>query len=204
MFPRFRPTLAVALVFLTVGHAVAQIADAERYIRLGTRLPELPPGRGGQLRVTAPPEWCRDSNHLLEVRLFPTVVIMQPVVRIPAGPSACDWTFEGLPAGVYGAVIQVQRDERIVATGHGTVWKGAATLMPLSAQTEIEGRLTAREPLSARLRLQFTPSGSFGEWNRWDATVSSDGSYHVTLGDVETNTRVCIRAEANGSSCRQV
>ena len=45
------------------------IPDADRYIKLGTRLPELPPGEGGELRVVAPKEWCRDATYILEVRL---------------------------------------------------------------------------------------------------------------------------------------
>ena len=44
-------------IFVCTGLAISAgqygILEADRYIKLGTRLPELPPGEGGELRVVA-------------------------------------------------------------------------------------------------------------------------------------------------------
>ena len=187
------------LVCLMAGRAAAQpvIPDEDRYIKLGTRLPELRPGEGGELRVVAPQEWCRDTTYVLEVRLTvrtpPTG--QMPVARVAAGPSDCAWRFENVPAGLYEAVVLTPREERIVANGRALVSKGAATLLQVeSAETEVEGWLTSHEALPSPLRLQFQLP-----YNRWTARVAADGSYHVTLGDVGERSSVAIWAEADGS-----
>ncbi len=154
-------------------------------------------GEGGELRVVAPQEWCRDTTYVLEVRLTvrtpPTG--QMPVARVAAGPSDCAWRFENVPAGLYEAVVLTPREERIVANGRALVSKGAATLLQVeSAETEVEGWLTSHESLPSPLRLQFQLP-----YNRWTARVAADGSYHVTLGDVGERSSVAIWAEADGS-----
>jgi len=180
------------------GRAVAQpvIPEEDRYIKLGTRLPELPPGEGGELRVVAPKEWCRDATYILEVRLStPQSGSVMPVARVAAGPSDCAWGFERMPVGFYEALVLTPRDERIVANGRALVSRGAATLLQVeSADTEVEGRLTSQEALPSPLRLTFQLP-----YNRWTTSVAADGSYHVTLGDVGQSTTIVIRAEPDGS-----
>jgi hypothetical protein len=177
-----------------VGRVAAQavIPEADRYIKLGTRVPELPPGEGGELRVVAEPQWCRDTTYVLEVRLLSTTGFM-PVVRLSAGPSDCTWLFESMPVGRYEALILTPREERIVANGHGSLSQGATTLvMAESAQTEIEGRVTSQQVLPSPLRLKF----SLPDGKSWTADVSADGSYRVALSDIGERTSVAIWAEA--------
>ena len=186
------------LVCLAAGRVAAQpvIPDADRYIKLGTRLPELPPGKGGDLRVVAPQEWCRDTTYVLEVRLVRTAQSssQMPVARLVAGPSDCAWLFERMPVGLYEALILTPREERIVANGRALLSRAATTLLRVeSAGTEVEGWLTSQNALPSPLRLQFQLP-----YNRWTAHVAADGSYHVTLGDVGEPTTVAIWAEADG------
>lgn len=106
------------MVCAGAGRVSAQevIPEADRYIKLGTRIPEVAPGEGGELRVVAEPHWCRNASHVLEVRALSTAGVM-PVVRLPAGPGNCEWLFERMPIGRYQALIVTAADERIVATG---------------------------------------------------------------------------------------
>jgi hypothetical protein len=172
------------------------ILDADRYIKIGTRIPELPAGEGGELHIDAPHELCRDAKYLLDVRFFSDdPPQMMPVVRLTAGPSACTWVFERMPVGRYEALMLLPRDERIVATGRGSLSTGTTTVLTLEpAETEVEGRLTSAEPLPSPLRLKFAVHGR----NNWMARVAPDGSYHVTLGDVEEGTLLTILAEPDG------
>jgi hypothetical protein len=181
-------------VLSAAGQSV--ILDADRYIKTGTRIPELPAGEGGELRIDAPHELCRDPRYLLEVRSFSDhPPLTMPAVRLTAGPSACTWLFERMPVGPYEAVILLPRDERIVATGRGSLSTGMTTVITLEpAETEVEGRLTSAESLPSPLRLNFAVHGR----NRWTARVASDGSYHVTLGDVEEGTLLTILADPDG------
>ena len=176
--------------------AQSVILDADRYIKTGTRIPELPPGAGGELQVDATQELCRDAKHLLEVRFFPeNPPAMMPVVRLTAGPSACRWSFERMPVGRYEALILEPHDERIVATGRGALSTGMTTVITLEpAETEVEGRLTSAERLPSPLRLLFAVHNG----HNWIARVAPDGSYHVTLGDVEEGTSLSILAEPDG------
>jgi hypothetical protein len=172
----------------------AVIPEADRYIKLGTRLPELAPGEGGELRVVAEQQWCRDATYVLEVRLL-SASGFKPVVRLPAGPSDCAWLFERMPVGRYDALILAPRNERIVANGQGSLSKGASALLTAkSAQTDIEGRLTSQQALPSPLRLKF----SLPDGKSWGARVSPDGSYRVTLGDTGDRASVAISAEADG------
>src|SRR6185436_7429601 len=154
MFLRVSVACVAVLAGCEVGHAAAQavIPEADRYIKLGTRLPELAPGDGGELHVLAEQQWCRDSGYVFEVRLISRTGI-KPVVRLLAGPSECSWQFAGMPVGLYEALILTPADERIVASGKGSLAKGATTVLTVeSAQTEIEGRLTSAQPLPSPLR----------------------------------------------------
>src|SRR5262245_51292168 len=155
---------------LSALSATAQVADADRFIKLGTRLPLMEPGEGGQVRVRAWPELCKDDRYIVEVRLVvrpgenvPLLNIRSdspgvlPVVRLPAGPSPCDWTFDDLPEGLYSASLQRRGSERVIATAGGTLTRGASLLMTLeSAEATVEGRITLKhgEPPVA-LRLAF-------------------------------------------------
>src|SRR5262245_64258250 len=95
------------LMSFIAGRAAAQpvIPDADRYIKLGTRLPELPPGEGGELRVVAPQQSYRSADYILEVRGYFQPATQMPVVRLPAGPSECAWQFDRMPVGLYEAVV---------------------------------------------------------------------------------------------------
>ena len=183
-------------IVLRAGLATAgqdRIPEPDRYIKLGTRLPDLPPDEGGELRVVADPRWCRDATYMLEVRQY-TEHESRPAVRLVAGPSKCGWTFERLPEGTYDALILTQSEE-ILAVGRGRLSRGSIALITAeSGQTEIEGWITSQKPLPSPLRLKFM-TGS----NPWTASVAADGSYRVRLGDIDERTRLSIFAEADGA-----
>ena len=160
--------------------AQAVIPDADRYIKLGTRIPEVAPGEGGELRVVADRQWCRDASHLLEVRALSATRTM-PVVRLLAGPGNCEWLFGRMPIGRYEALILTTGDERIVATGLNTLSRGATALIVVeSAVAEIEGRVMSQQALPSPLRLMFClPDGK-----SWTVPVAPDGSYRVKMSAV--------------------
>ena len=95
-------------------HGQTAIPDADRFIKLGTRIAPLRAGEGGQLTLTAPAALCTDARHLLEVRFFPNPGREMPVVRMFTGPSPCRWDFDAMAAGYYAAIIQEADDGRAV------------------------------------------------------------------------------------------
>src|SRR5262249_5619795 len=140
--------------------AQVPIPEADRYIKLNTRIPELPAGQGGELRVVADQQWCRDAAYTIEVRVTAGAGF-KPVARLSAGPSDCTWTLAGMPAGLYEALVLTSEHEQIVANGRGVLSRGATTLITVeSARTEIEGRLTSSRALPSPLRLEFLIAGS--------------------------------------------
>jgi hypothetical protein len=189
--------LCVAVIAIGVDCSATQIPipEEDRYIKLGTRFPELPPGEGGDVRIVVDQDWCRDAAYILELR----VVLMNthtPVARLATGPSNCTWLLERMPVGQYEALILTAREQRIVTVGHGTLTKGSTMLITLQRmETEIEGRVVSR-PLPSPLRLRFVlPDG-----NSWTTRVAADGGYRVVLGDTGDVVSVAIWAEADGSS----
>jgi hypothetical protein len=183
------------IIFAGAGRVSAQavIPDADRYIKIGTRIPEVAPGEGGELRVVADRQWCGDASHVLEVRALSRTGTM-PVVRLHAGPTNCEWVFGRMPVGQYEALILTTGDERIVASGLNTLSRGATALIVIeSAVAEIEGRVTSQQPLPSPLRLKFVlPDGK-----SWNAPVAADGSYHVKLSTVSERATLAIWAEAD-------
>jgi len=173
--------------------AQAVIPEADRYIKLGTRIPEVAPGEGGDLRVVAEPHWCRDASHVLEVRAL-SVTGFRPVVRLLAGPTNCEWLFERMPIGRYEALIFFFFFERIVATGLNMLSRGATALIVVEpAAAEIEGRVTSQQALPSPLRLKF----SLPDGKSWTAPVAPDGSYRVKMSGVGERTSLAIWAEAD-------
>jgi len=174
--------------------AQAVIPEADRYIKLGTRIPEVAPGEGGDLRIVAEPQWCRDASHVLEVRALSNTGFM-PVVRLPAGPGNCEWLFERMPVSRYEALIVASGDERIVATSGITVLSRGATMLMLaaSAAAEIEGRITSQQALPSPLRLKF----SLPDGKSWTSPVAPDGSYHVKIVGVGERNLLSIWAEGD-------
>ena len=197
-----RPPLTAVCLGLLLNAGVVPatgqgvILDADRYIKIGTRIPELPAGEGGELRIDAPQELCREARYILEVQHLPDEPnVRMPVVRLQAGPSPCTWLFANMPAGRYEVLIQTPREERVVATGRGFLPRGMTAVLTMqTADTEVEGRLTSREPLPSPLRLKFNLRGP----NSWTTPVAPDGRYHVRLGDVGDESVVTIWAEPDG------
>jgi hypothetical protein len=178
------------------GRVFAQevIPEADRYIKLGTRIPEAAPGEGGELRVVAEPHWCRDASNVLEVRALSTTGVMA-VVRLPAGPSNCEWLFERMPIGRYEALIVTAADERIVSRGLNALSRGeTALIVAESGVAEVEGRVTSQQALPSPLRLRF----SLPDGKSWTAPVAPDGSYRVKMSDVSERTLLAIWAEGDG------
>jgi hypothetical protein len=196
MLARMAGGCLCAIVIGSAGLATAgqdRIPEPDRYIKLGTRLPDLPPDESGELRVVADQRWCRDATYMLEVRQY-TEHESRPAVRLIAGPSQCGWTFERMPEGTYDALILTQSEE-ILAVGRARLSRGSIALITAeSGQTEIEGWITSQKPLPSPLRLKFM-TGS----NPWTASVAADGSYRVRLGDIDERTRLWIFAEADGA-----
>jgi hypothetical protein len=173
--------------------AQAVIPEADRYIKLGMRIPKVAPGEGGELRIVAEPQWCRDASHVLEVRALSTTGFM-PVVRLSAGPTNCEWLFERMPIGRYEALILTTGDERIVATGVNMLSRGeTALIVAESSSAEIEGRVTSQQALPSPLRLKF----SLPDGKSWTAPVAPDGSYHVKMVGVGERTLLAIWAEGD-------
>lgn len=187
------------IVCVGAGRVSAQavIPEADRYIKLGTRTPEVAPGEGGELRVVAEPHWCRDASNVLEVRALSTtgsITGYTPVVRLPAGPADCDWLFERMPIGLYEALILTTGDERIVASGVNALSRGTTALIVVeSAVAEVEGRVTSQQVVPSPLRLKF----SFPDGKSWTAPVAPDGSYRVKMGGVGERTLLAIWAEGD-------
>jgi len=174
--------------------AQVPIPETDRYIKLGTRIPEVPAGQGGELRVVADQQWCRDAAYIIEVRLTERSGV-KPVARLSAGPSDCTWKFDGMPVGLYEAMVLTSEHEQIVANGRGILSRGATTLITVeSARTEIEGRLTSSRALPSPLRLNFLVAPS----NSWTTRVAANGTYHVKIGDVRERTSLAVFAEADG------
>jgi hypothetical protein len=191
--------VVAAVVGLATGNLAGQIKDSERFIKLGTRLPPVAPGDGGQVEITAPPEWCKDATYLLELQWLFGIGGRMPVVRLPTGPSACDWTFDSLPAGRYSATIQRIDSEEIVAVGSGELTAGGTVLVTLEAGAiELEGRLVAAGLPPGFARLVFSIAGGPDSSNSWDAVVGREGEYHVRVASVGARATVCISVEAEG------
>ena len=193
--------IGVMLVLLAVSPASGQrreYPENERFDKLGTRPPPLPPGEGGGLIVTAPAQLCGDATRELRIRYFPPEyqsfgLTGGTAIRLLAGPSRCQWEFDALAAGEYDAVIQGREDGRIVATAaRRQVVPGVTGVMTLEPiQTEIEGVLAPEGlswdqiPLPEGLHIVFTQ-----ELNEWTAPLDANGNYGVKLG---TDQRVCMK-----------
>jgi hypothetical protein len=122
-----------------------------------------------------------------------------PLIRIPAGPSSCNWIFEGLPAGSYSILVEDADSARIVGTTIGTLAIGATSLLTVApADVEIEGRLVSEGELPSAARLVFGYAAGPDATNEWRARVGSDGSYAVILGRPENSNSVFVRVEADG------
>jgi hypothetical protein len=201
MAPTRGATVVAILLLLGVAsprsalYSQSRAQDADQFIQLGKRLPTLPPGEGGDLLVTAPAEFCTDAAHELRLNYFPDVPggPVQLVLRQLAGPSRCQWTFDGFAEGNYEAVIQVQRDGRIVAMAQGQVWRGGTAVMTLaSAAVEIEGRVTEHGvPMPEGLSLVFRSNPGV-EQDQWTAPLDGTGAYRVII---PTDKRVCVQLQ---------
>lgn len=168
--------------------------ESDRYIKLGTRIPEVPAGEGGELQVIADPTWCREAGVIMEVRLARGTGYM-PVVRLPTRPSDCSWQFERMPVGRYDAVILSAEREDLLAIGHGALARGTTTLITVEpSANEIEGQLTSAQRLPSPLRLRFT----VGPSTQWTTRVGPDGTYRVRVGDVAERTTLAVWAEPDG------
>jgi hypothetical protein len=201
-------TIVATLIILVVAgpsrgpYGQSREPEADLHIKLGTREPPLPPGEGGSLFVTAPGEFCTDSTHELQLNLFANMphyvgpILVPgyggPILRLLAGPSLCQWEFNGLPAGKYEAQIQDHSDGRIVAIGRGQLSRGGTAVMTLEpAAVEVEGRVTDHGvPMTNDIRLVFTTDGP--ERDQWKTPLDMNGAYQVKLG---TNRRVCMSLE---------
>jgi hypothetical protein len=169
--------------------------EADEYIKLGTRIPPLPPGEGGQLFVTAPPQFCADNRFTLEVNHHPPGLRGGAILKAVAGPSPCRWQFDDMPPGEYSATLTTASDDRIVAAGRGELAGGAGAVVALSAPaTELEGTLRVNGSVPPPgLRLIFRNSSkSFLEW---DATLDAAGNYKVAVDTTAPKEQVCIHLQ---------
>jgi hypothetical protein len=185
-----------AVVLALSGTATSQVpvSEADRYIKLGTRTPDVPAGEGGELQIVADPRWCREPNDVLEVRLATRTGFM-PAVRLLTGSVTCSWSFDRMPVGQYDAVILSGEHDHVLAIGHGMLARGTTAVITVeSAETEIEGRLTSSQTLPSPLRLKFT----VGPSNQWTTRVGQDGTYHVKVGEVGDRTTLAVWAEPDG------
>jgi hypothetical protein len=168
------------------------IPEAERYVQLGTRLPPLPPGQGGQLFVNAPASFCADGRYVLEITHHRNTSTNTPAARLIAGPSRCAWTFDDMAPGPYTAAVYVQPDGPIVATGRGKVVRGAAQTLTVSAvETELEGTLRvngAPPPPGVHLLFRQTSEPRL----EWEVPVDPTGAYKIALDAKPLNETICI------------
>ena len=200
--PSSTATLLASAFILFTGaptHGQTAIPDADRFIKLGTRIAPLRAGEGGQLTLTAPAALCTDARHLLEVRFFSNPGREMPVVRMFTGPSPCRWDFDAMAAGYYAAVIQEANDGPVVAQARGQVWQGVTTEMTLaSSDVEVEGRIAGELSVPGGVRLAFETNGSMGGRTRWIAPLNVDGTYRVKLTGHDLNDPICVYAEPSG------
>jgi hypothetical protein len=200
-----RKLVGVALAIVTLGIAAEaaqfpRVPESERWVKLGTRLPPLPAGEGGLLRVHAPKEFC-GGGHLLQVVFQPQPGVYQPVVRLPAQPAECHWDFDGLAEGDYTATIQLLKTEEIVATAGAHVMRGGAVSMVMEpTNVEIEGVVTfasaegkpladARLVADLQIKVNLNQAPSY----EWLVPLAADGSYHVSIGGFLPPNDACIR-----------
>jgi hypothetical protein len=187
--------LAVAAATtMASGSGAAQridVPEADRYIQLGTRLPPLPPGQGGQLFVSAPEKFCADAGYILEINHHPDHTMNMPAARMVAGPSTCAWIFDDMPPGSYSATLHVAPNGAIVATGRAEVLRAASQTLALGGlQTEVEGllRVNGTSPPPG-IRLVFRNSSK--PWLEWEASLEPTGVYRVALDASHANERIC-------------
>jgi len=184
----------VAAATMVSGSGAAQridIPEADRYIQLGTRLPPLPPGQGGQLFVTAPEKFCADAGYILEINHHPSGTMNMPAARMVAGPSTCAWMFDDMPAGSYSATLHVAPNGPIVATGRAEVVRAASQPLALGGlQTQVEGLLSVNGTSPPR-GLQLVFRNSSKPWLEWEASLEPTGVYRVALDASHTNERIC-------------
>jgi hypothetical protein len=183
--------IAVGLVLSGVESASAQ---AEK-LDLGFRWQFVPPGEGSILLVTAPPEFCVDDSHELQVNQY-TPLLQRPIVRLMAGPSPCEWQIVDVEnEGFYRAVIRSGRFGPIVASGETSAGSGGVTVLIVTPiETKLEGRITfdgvpfQNAAIVAPLRLHFAPDHA-----PWSSTsIRPDGQYEATLGRLAPGERVCL------------
>jgi len=175
--------------------------EADEYIKLGTRQPPLPPGEGGQLLVSAPAEYCRNSSFILTVNLILPGFSGGPVAKVVAGPSGCRWQFDDLPPGDYlGNLTYIGQpatpaDDRIVATGRVQLAKAAAASLVLAPpETEVEGTLRINGAVpSGPVHLIFRSSRR--SWLEWDAPLDAKGAYRVAIAATEPNEQICVHLQ---------
>jgi hypothetical protein len=201
------PILAIGIIvasFETSARGQGRvIPEADRWVKLGTRIEPLPPGEGGQLTVAAPAVLCA-ADRLLEVRFYPWPAVEQVVVRIPAPLSSCRWVFEGMAEGEYDATIQIQQTGDILGTARGRVIRGAQASMNIEPlDVEVEGIISFRESRDGNgttdqmdraamdgLRVHFSLASP--PHYDWTVPLAADGSYRVKLGGLEPTTDVCV------------
>ena len=188
--------VVVGTVLVIAGSMNGQIRRGpDDAIGLGARIAPVPTGEGGDLIVTAPTELCADARYLLDISFSPAPGFGPgTVIHIPAGPSPCVWSFNGLAAGDYWAAIERQPDRRIVAAARGQVSQGTIQLMSLTmVQAEIEGTLTVNGLSPSKgVRLIFANTNRTGL--AWNAPFDSDGAYRVKL-DASGDGTTCATIE---------
>jgi len=185
-------TGSAALVFTALLGAQHPGDPLEFPAPYGSRLPPVPPGEGGDILLTAPAEFCSDDGYEIRLRRYepPPDYGLLNAVRGPAGPSACEWTIDGLREAPYDAVILRRDTEQIVAIADKrSVVRGGVIVMRLEwTQIELEGRITVNGlPPNIGLLYFSEPEGKH-DW--WEAPLADDGTYHARLDS--TSGRLCM------------
>lgn len=158
----------------------------------GARLPSVPPGEGGDILLTAPPEFCADASYEVRLRRYepaPDYGLLN-AVRGPAGPSTCQWTIDGLQEAAYDAVILRRDTEQIsaIAVKQSLVRGGLIVMRLERTQIELEGRITVNGLAPDRGLLYF--SEPEGKSDRWEVPLDTDGTYRASLDS--TSGRFCM------------
>jgi hypothetical protein len=176
-----RTGCALASVGLLALSCFNVTAEAQRIAAtFGTRTPPVLDGQSGTVTVTAPPDLCKDEAHEIRVREFlsaePGALLV--AARLPAGPSTCEWRFEGMLADSYDVLILRRSDDRIIASSDrielapgGSIW--------LEAQrrtVDLEGRILVNGSAPTATALVVTRG-----IDRWRVPLDDEGHYRVAV-----------------------
>jgi hypothetical protein len=184
--------VARGVVIVALLSSLAPSAKGQRIAAtFGTRTPPVTDGHGGTVTVTAPSDLCADNTYEMRVREFSLDRAESlDAVRLPAGPSKCEWRFEGMEANLYDVMILRRADNQIIASSDQIELVPGSSIW-LDAQrraVELEGRILVNGSPHKEAALVVMRS-----IDRWTVSLDDEGRYRVSVPGAPT--ALCLRLE---------